>query len=83
MQKLRECIGCHKFLLNTYKFKSGKFICKKCLDKIETAQRRISNDIIDYLKDKGITNPNNQIIILENVINSIKFDNNMLGKGRF
>lgn len=82
MNKLHECIGCHKYLPNTYKLYNGEFICNECLDKIGIVQREIANTIVDYLKNASITNPENQIFILGDVINTIKYDNGILEKSK-
>lgn len=82
MNKLHECIGCHKYLSNIYKLDTGEFICKECLDKVGIAQREISNAIVDYLKNISITKPEGQIIVLEDVINTIKYDNDILEKDK-
>lgn len=82
MNKLNECCSCHKFLLNTYKLDTGKFICEECLDKMGIVQREISDTIMNYFKDIGITKPKGQITILEAIINTIKYDNNILEKNK-
>lgn len=82
MNKLHECCSCHKFLPNTYKLNSGEFICEKCLNKMGVAQRKISDIIVNLLKDEEITQPEWQVIILEDVINTIKYDNDILEKNK-
>lgn len=80
MDKLHECCGCHKYLTKVYKLKSGKYVCRDCLDKIDKEQEMIEKHIIKYLEEQGITNPETQINTLESIVTTMKYENNLLDK---
>lgn len=80
MNKLHECCGCHKYLTKVYKLKSGKYVCRDCLDKIGKEQEMIEKHIIRYLEEQGITNPETQINTLESIVTTMKYENNLLDK---
>lgn len=80
MNNEKKCVQCGKNE-KLYKLNSGEYVCKECLDTIQSEQNEIKGYILDYLSENWqIIYPETQAKVLEAIALAIKIENNLLNK---